>query len=199
MRAPVVFLLALCAAVRAGAGDGWAKSPEAAFLTPDERREWKRLRSDSARAEFQTAYWRRRDPTAATERNEFRETVLARIAAADERFTSGRRKGSRTARGVALVVLGPPAAERVTAGPIKPALVEVQPGRMGLNPEAFHSAEWHAWVYDRPASRELLDALGQPSLEVAFVVERGRSDQMPSFRQFAGWQERLSRRSIVNP
>ena len=199
MRAPVVVLLALCAAGRAAAGQDWAKSPEAAFLTADERREWKRLRSDPARAGFQEAYWRRRDPTPATERNEFHETVLARIAAADERFTSGRRKGSRTARGLALIVLGAPAAERVTTGPLKPALVQVQPGQMGLNPEAFHSAEWHAWVYDRPASRELLDALGQPSLEVAFVVERGRADQMPSFRQFAGWQERLARQSIVNP
>jgi GWxTD domain-containing protein len=194
-----VFLLLSPAADSGTAVGDWAKSPEAYFLTAEERAAWKTLASDSARADFQAAYWRRRDPTPDTPRNEFKQKVLARIRAADERFTSGKQIGSQTARGLATVVLGIPAIERQTVGPLKPALVKVVPGRMGLSPEAFHSTEWHVWEYNRERNRELLEELGRPSAEVTFVIERGRPDQMQSFRQFAPWQEALAQRSIVSP
>src|SRR5919106_1800247 len=79
--------------------DDWAATPEASFLTPEERRIWKTLDSAERREEFQRNYWRRRDPTPDTGRNEFEEEILARIRAADDRFGTPDRRGSRTARG----------------------------------------------------------------------------------------------------
>ena len=84
--------------------DDWSTSAEAYFLTSVERQEWKTLQSNEARAQFQDRYWKRRDPTPETDRNQFRELVSARISTADARFAIGKTAGSRTARGMVFIV-----------------------------------------------------------------------------------------------
>src|ERR1700730_5595416 len=80
--------------------EDWASSPEAYFLTREERTEWEKLDSRTTREDFKNRYWLKRDPTPGTERNEFREVVLGRIRTADSRFKIQKVKGSRTARGL---------------------------------------------------------------------------------------------------
>src|SRR5438034_6515582 len=72
-RRRMLFSLVLIVGLTSVAGpvpaEDWSASPEAYFLTSQERQEWKSLRSDEAREQFQREYWRRRDPTPGTERN----------------------------------------------------------------------------------------------------------------------------------
>lgn len=124
---------------------------------------------------------------------------MSRISLADERFRLGQKPGSRTARGEVFVVLGPPAVERQTSGPLQTAPVFVAPGRLGLPREAFERTEWHVWAYDREHTPDVLNTLGRPSAEVAFIVEPGVKDQLQTSSLFALWRERVAQRSIVNP
>jgi GWxTD domain-containing protein len=108
------FVLVCCGSGVAAAerSQDWSTSAEAAFLTREELAVWKTLRSDDDRERFKVAYWQRRDPTPGTDRNEFKETILARIRSADGRFAVGKKHGSETARGRVFVVLGAPSVER---------------------------------------------------------------------------------------
>src|SRR5206468_8108257 len=116
----MTWLLVLAALIAPAPGErrveDWSSSPEAYFLTTEERLEWKTLTTEEARTQFRTDYWQRRDPTPGTDRNEFQELVLSRIRAADARFAIGKTPGSRTARGRVFIVLGPPALQRQPAG-----------------------------------------------------------------------------------
>src|SRR4051794_11469470 len=64
----------------------WIDSPEAYFLTTAERSEWLAFETNAQKEAFRERYWSRRDPTPTTPRNEFKEVVQARIAAADKSF-----------------------------------------------------------------------------------------------------------------
>ncbi|PYR95372.1 MAG: hypothetical protein DMF84_01265 [Acidobacteria bacterium] len=186
-------------AVKGRSLQDWSTSPEAYFLTSDEQKEWKTLQSEGARERFRESYWRRRDPTPMTERNEFREIVLARIRTADGRFAIGKNPGSLTARGRVLVVLGAPSAERQTIGPLNRSPEMITPGKMGLPSTAFETTEWHTWVYDRSTADELLKIIERPSAEISFIVEPGRSDRIENRDIFERWREKVAQRSIVNP
>ena len=198
----MTWLLVLVTLIAPTAGEpkveDWASSPEAYFLTAAERQEWKKLTTEEARTQFRTDYWQRRDPTPGTDRNEFQEVVLSRIRAADARFAIGKTAGSRTARGRVFIVFGPPAAQRLTAGPLKSAPEVMGPGgRLGLPNEAFETREWHTWVYDREANSDLLTLLNVPSLEIAFIFEPGRRDELQDSSRFERWRQIVARQSIA--
>jgi len=194
------FVLVCCGSgVAAERSQDWSTSAEAAFLTRDELAVWKTLRSNDDRERFKVAYWQRRDPTPGTDRNEFKETILARIHSADGRFAVGKKHGSETARGRVFVVLGAPSVERQTIGPLSRSPEMIAPGRMGLPSTAFETTEWHTWVYDRSTADELLKIIERPSAEISFIVEPGRSDRIESGEVFERWREKVARRSIVNP
>jgi len=195
----LVLLLVLLIASAAGEPkvEDWSSSPEAYFLTAAERQEWKKLTTEDARTQFKADYWQRRDPTPGTDRNEFQELVLSRIRTADARFTIGRTAGSRTARGRVFIVFGPPAVQRLTAGPLKSAPEVMGPGgRLGLPNEAFETREWHTWVYDREVNPDLLALLNVPSLEIAFIFEPGRRDELQDSSRFERWRQIVARQSI---
>jgi len=186
------------AAIRSAPPQDWSSSPEAYFLTPEEKREWKALRSETAREEFRTSYWKRRDPTPLTERNEFRETVEARIRSADVQLTVGKTPGSRTARGLVLIVLGRPSLQQQTSGPLKNTPEMTTPGRISIPNEAFETTEFHTWVYDRDKRADLLNVLGIAHLEVAFIVKPGHRDELQQPGRFQQWREIVARHSIVS-
>jgi GWxTD domain-containing protein len=193
-----VLIAGLSLGGRTAPPDDWATSPEAYFLTSQERQEWKKLQSDAARAQFRDDYWRRRDPTPGTERNEFQELVLSRIRIADARFAIGKTPGSRTARGLVFIVLGPPAVQRQTMGPLKSGPEVMGPGgRLGIPSEGFETREWHTWAYDRQTSPDLLTILRVPSLEIAFIVDPGRRDEIQDSSRFQRWREVIARHSIA--
>ena len=53
----------------------WPKSPEAYFLTPEERQEWAKVASDTDAEQFIAAYWAKRGG------ERFKAEVARRIAA----------------------------------------------------------------------------------------------------------------------
>src|SRR2546422_10207881 len=68
--------------------EDWSKSPEAYFLTAEEKQEWRTLQSRESRVDFIERYWLKRDPTPGTAANQFRDMVRARIKTADARYGS---------------------------------------------------------------------------------------------------------------
>lgn len=196
--ATFIALIVWSAAIRSAPPQDWSSSPEAYFLTPEEKREWKALRSETAREEFRTSYWKRRDPTPLTERNEFRETVEARIRSADVQLTVEKTPGSRTARGLVLIVLGRPSLQQQTSGPLKNTPEMTTPGRISIPNEAFETTEFHTWVYDRDTRADLLNVLGIAHLEVAFIVKPGHRDELQQPGRFQQWREIVARHSIVS-
>ena len=195
---PVLLSLIMMSAGSAPQADDWALSAEASFMTKDERREWKRLDSVSDRADFKRAYWQRRDPTPETDRNEFREKVLARIEAADERFGTTNQRGSRTARGGVYVLFGPPAVVRVTSGPLDATPRREFPGATTLPRGGLDTTGWEEWVYDREQHADLLKTLRRPLVEITFVVERGR-DHLQRPGVFAAYRDAIARSTVVRP
>jgi GWxTD domain-containing protein len=196
----MVLLLALLASsmlVRSAPGEDWSKSAEAAFLTKEERQEWKVLRSDESREEFKKLYWSRRDPNPLTETNEFREMVDARIRSADARFSVGKTPGSRTARGLVFIVLGRPSTQQQTVGPLSRAPEMTTPGRLSIPNDAFATTEFHTWIYDRDTRPDVLSTLGASHVEIPFIVEPGHRDELQQPGRFHEWQEIIARASIV--
>src|SRR5205823_2210821 len=193
-----LFAALLNAPVTVPGAEDWSRSPEAYFLTSEEKQEWKHLQSEEARQQFRETYWKRRDPTPRTDRNEFKDTILARIRRADGQFTIGRPPGSRSARGLVFVVLGPPTVQQQIAGPVKGAAPEmITPGRLSVPNDAFDTTEFHTWVYNRETSSDLLSVLEIPSLEVAFTIEPGHRDEIRDSSRFQRWREMIARHTIV--
>ena len=203
-RRGVPFFLLLLAAAGIGlpAGDeDWANSPEAYFLTNQERAEWKRVDSRDLRQKFIERYWLKRDPTAGTEKNEFRELVLARIKTADSRFRIERTPGSRTARGLVFIVLGSPARFQDDLAP-KPLPDRSRQVGAGVTPVALVEGNetTSTWSYDPDRTPRILEVLHRPSLQIKIVVEPSRHiDAVQDPGLFNEVRETIAQASIVNP
>ena len=183
--------------VKAKSAPDWATSPEAYFLTPEERREWKGLSSSDLKEQFKVTYWRRRNPAPESDQNEFRRLVEQRIRVADERYTLGKTAGSRTARGLVFIILGAPSVEKQTLGPLNSAPESNFPGQVTLPREAWETTEWHVWIYE--SDRLPLYLRTQPSFEIAFVVEPDLRDEIQKPLVFGRLHTLVARHSIVNP
>jgi GWxTD domain-containing protein len=168
----------------------WAKSPEAYFLTPPEREEWSRVKSDDEAEKFIASYYARRGGEA------FKGEIERRIAAADQQFKMRRfNRGSQSVRGRLLVVLGPPNKQmRERQQPQEPP---ANPAGGFGNDVAMARNLVLTWVYEAnhfPAdwgigelkARILVDeARGMDELETAGAVDRAIA--------------KIAERSIVNP
>jgi GWxTD domain-containing protein len=186
---------ALCGAARSAASqEDWSKSPEAEFLTADERRAWKALRSEEERERFKEQYWAERDSIRDTPENEFRDVVRARIREADREFAVGDTRGSLTQRGRVFVLLGPPASVRVLSGPLESN--PKQEGPLVVLPRtALDARAWHTWIYDREKNPELMKELGRRDLEVTFVVRPGRGDEVQNAILFSRVRQEIAEAS----
>lgn len=192
-----IFLQFAAAMPSAQTPSDWSDSPEALFLTVEERREWAALTTYADRERFKERYWLRRDPTPRTPGNEFRDGVLGRIRRADERFPLKGQPGSQTARGRAFVLLGTPARVRDTGASRPP------PSRPGTPPTSevglLEGIETMVvWGYDRERTPALLDAIGRPMLELTFIIEPQRgTDRLQQPGLFNQVRETLAALSIV--
>ena len=173
--------------------EDWADSPEAYFLTNDERAEWKKLDSRDERHAFQERYWLKRDPTPGTERNEFREGVLGRIKTADQRWPIESTPGSRTNRGFLFIVFGSPARIHDEHAP--------QPSRGRVDPSGFEGTETvSTWTWDRERTPRILEALGRPLFEVEVIMDPNRhADAIHSPGLVKEMREKIAQKTIVNP
>lgn len=101
----VLVVLGASTLVRAGGLSkrykNWDRTPEAYFLTSDERAQWKKVQSDADAQNFILDYKARRGP-------EWEKMLAERIAAADKYFSAGETKGSETLRGKVIIMFGPP-------------------------------------------------------------------------------------------
>jgi GWxTD domain-containing protein len=194
---PFVLLL-LAAAVFAALPDDedWANSPEAYFLTKEERAEWKTIDSRDSRQKFIERYWLKRDPTPGTGKNEFRELVLARIKTADARFKIEKTPGSRTARGEVFIVLGSPARFQDVNAP-KPLQ---DSSRQGPKATLEGNETTSTWSWDPDRTPRILEVIHRTNLQIKIVVEPSRHmDAIQDPGLFNDVKETVARASIVNP
>lgn len=101
MRLTLIVLL-LCGSLFAENRKEWEASPEAYFMTSDERRVWERIDSDAEARHFIDAFRARRGA-------DFSAEVQRRAALVDERLALGEVKASTTLRGRIAMLLGAPA------------------------------------------------------------------------------------------
>jgi GWxTD domain-containing protein len=201
-----VALLALPVGLRAlppeiGVEEDWSKSPEAYFLTSEERREWAQLRSRENRTDFIERYWLKRDPSPGTPVNEFRNLVRERIKTADAKYPIGKKTGSRASQGYVFIVFGTPArVQQSHQAPLeRPRVTEA-----GENPTAVGLVEGNettiTWIYDRERTPKLLELLNIPTLQINFVIEPNRPrDDLQNPGLVHEYNEKLARTTIVNP
>ena len=181
--------------------EDWSKSPEAYFLTSQEKQEWQGLRSRESRVEFIDRYWLKRDPSPATPANEFRDLVRNRIRTADARYRIEKTPGSRTAQGFVFIVFGTPARvqEQRAVGPESP---RAPAAGAPNNPVGLIEGTEHVftWLYERDRTPRVLEALGIPTLSISIVVEPQRHrDELQKPGLVNEYRERLARKTIVNP
>ena len=183
--------------------EDWSTSPEAYFLTAEEKAEWKSLDSRDSRERFVDRYWLKRDPHLGTGKNEFRETVLARIKTADQRFKIEKTPGSRTARGLVFIVLGSPARVQDQYAP-RPAPEASASQRLGAVATPVSMTEGNettsTWFYDADRSKRILEVIHMPSFQVRIIVEPSRhTDSIQNPGLFDEVREIVAKASIVNP
>ncbi|HEX2695076.1 MAG TPA: GWxTD domain-containing protein [Acidobacteriota bacterium] len=113
-----LLILALCALLPAqgkklvGLPDGarsWLEEEVAYIITPKEREVFLKLGSDKERDIFIEAFWKQRDPTPGTPKNEFREEHYGRLQYANKFYgRSTPLPGWKTDRGRIYIILGAP-------------------------------------------------------------------------------------------
>ncbi|MFP4082965.1 MAG: GWxTD domain-containing protein [Candidatus Aminicenantes bacterium] len=87
----------------------WLEEEVTYIITPKERDVFLKLNTDKERNIFIQAFWKQRDPTPGTPRNEYKEEHYRRLAYANEFFGRGTpRPGWKTDQGRIYIVLGPP-------------------------------------------------------------------------------------------
>jgi GWxTD domain-containing protein len=175
----------------------WDRTPEAYFLTPAERDEWKKVASDADAEKFIVIYFAKRGG------DQFREGIKRRISAADEQFKMRRQKGSESARGRVFIVLGNPS-KLQQARPTGQTDVSATSDR-GLGDGAAPDIEARAakpqiWIYE--ASK--FDASwGIGELTIHFNVDEARgSDEISTEKDRLAADKAISTvasKSIVAP
>jgi GWxTD domain-containing protein len=154
----------------------WEKSPEFTYLATDaERKDWKKVASDDEAEKFIALFWARRHPNIeAGPRNAFRERFEALVKLADEKFALGRKRGSLTERGKALILIGPPksSTQKVTGG-LGQDTVSATAAPKDL--DAPTATALYTWLYEKPqlppwADVELLNAKFE--VDQAALLER---------------------------
>jgi len=89
-------------------GADWAESAVRFLMTDDETAAWKQATTEEERAAFVEGFWKKRDPTPETAKNELRDEFNARLRYADKQWTTKEMPGRNSDRGAVLALLGPP-------------------------------------------------------------------------------------------
>ena len=116
----------------------WLENEAAIIITPAERDVFLKLSTDRERELFIEAFWKQRDPTPGTSRNEFRVENARRIAFADLTFGEGTPgRGRKTERGRIYITLGPPLEVQRTGKEGRRTEVWTYAGNQAYLPAAF--------------------------------------------------------------
>lgn len=179
----------------------WPKSPEAYFLTPEERQEWAKVGSDTDAEQFIAAYWAKRGG------ERFKAEIARRIAAADEQFKMRRQKGSESARGRLLVVLGGPSrvsqvrtgagADAADTGLGTSGASATRPGADAFGGVSQGSSILQTWLYEKD---KFDPSLGVGELRLRIVVDNAKgNDEIQNRADADRAIAKLAEKSIVNP
>ena len=141
----------------------WINSPQAYFLTADERNQWDlNVKSESKAKDFIDEYWRKRGP-------EFKRQVMGRIEFADKTFGFSGIPGSQTPRGRVWMILGSPTNVRE----IRRGVTTPSSATFGVNNSVEQRGRATVvWTY-RPD--RLPKELGLPSLTINFIQDMQHS------------------------
>jgi len=119
----------------------WLDEEVVYLIGPKEKEVFLSLSADRERELFIETFWKQRDPSPETDRNEFREEHYRRIAYANQHFGRGGTKaGWATDRGRIHIILGPPRQDIVydRQAEVVPVEVWFYQGMAGLGlPDAF--------------------------------------------------------------
>lgn len=176
----LLFLFALaCQSGRTSTAAGLADGPTRWLMLPDEIRQVQRMRTNREAVDWLESFWRRRDPTPEEPGNDFAKTFYQRVEAADRLYPEAGIRGSLTARGHALILLGPPPVLRYG----QKRVPTWEPGRPGAKPDIqSRDVVIETWVY---AVQDLEPALQQrmadehPDVDevtLVFLVEPRRTE-----------------------
>lgn len=167
----------------------WDKTPEAYFLTPEERAEWKKVSTDEDAEKFIGLYFAKRGG------EPFQQEIARRIAAADHQFKMARlKRGADSVRGRLFVTLGAPS--RVSQSRAQEG-VTGEGDAVGIDTRLREDAAvTYTWIYDK----DRLAPLGLPELRAQIVVDTQRgSDTMQNQGAVDRAIATVAEKSIVNP
>lgn len=175
----------------------WAKGPVQFIMTAQEQQQWNQIKTDADAKAFQDLFWAKRDPSAGTPANEYRDVFTQAVKYADDHFAEGRRAGSLTDRGRLLILLGPPSRiERSGAGA---TATSAMPGSVsGATGASDQPVATQIWIYDAGKS----SALGAQALRIMFTDQFGNNAwtmQRGGGIDISDLTRRSLGQSIVNP
>lgn len=88
--------------------EDWLKQEVDLIITDQEKKEFKKLKTDEAKEHFIKLFWAKRDPTPQTEKNEFKEEYYRRLEHIKSRFRYGYKTGLQTDQGKVYLLFGEP-------------------------------------------------------------------------------------------
>ena len=170
----------------------WDKSPEAYFLTPAERTEWKSVSTDEEADKFIALYYARRGGDA------FKQEISRRIAAADQQFKMQRyKRGADSVRGHLLIVLGAPS--RVSQSRAQDAasndgdITRIETKALGESQAAIN----YTWTY---LADKFPPAFGLGEVKADITVDPAKGkDELKNSGAIEKDMATVAEKSIVNP
>lgn len=174
----------------------WARGPVQFIMTAQEQQQWNQIKTDAEAKAFQDLFWAKRDPSAGTPANEYRDSFAQAVKYADDHFAEGRRPGSLTDRGRVLILLGPPSRIERTGG--TGASSATMPGSITSTAGNDQPIATQVWVYDTGKST----ALGPQALRITFTDQFGNNVwtmQRGGGVDISDLTRRSLGQSIVNP
>jgi len=164
----------------------WIKEEVVYIITPKEKEVFYKLETDRERDLFIEEFWRQRDPTPGTSRNEFKEEHYRRIEYTNTKFGRGAPiDGWRTDRGRIYIMLGrPPQVQRYTSIEVCPIEIWYYQG----NPKFGQASSFRLLFFQRGGTGEfeLYDPIADgPKSLVYYEREHDFSDMMV-FKQETG-------------
>ena len=196
LSAVAALAIASLAAAQLAKYKDWARSPEAYFLTSEERAEWSKTASDTDAEKFIALYWAKRGG------DRFREEIQRRIAAADEQFKMRRQRGAESARGRLLIILGGPS--RVSqsrapgeAGPDSGPSTGGPPGSNPFAPGPGEQAIIQTWIYEK-GKFDPSWGIGEIRARITVDPQRG-ADELQKDSAVDRAIAKVAEKSIVSP
>jgi GWxTD domain-containing protein len=164
---------------RTSTASGLADGPTRWLMLPDELRQVRRMRTNREAVDWLEDFWKRRDPTPEEPGNDFAKSFYQRVEAADRLYSEGGVRGSLTARGRSLILLGPPPVLRYS----QKRVPSWEPGRPGAKPAIeTRDVVMESWVYtldDLPPALRAGIEREHPDLDqvvLIFLVEPERTE-----------------------